>query len=98
MWATSARTGPAADVRCLRGGGGATGAASAGVGGEDEQGAGNAPWRCGRRVTGRIWLARAPQYDLPGGRPRSAPRSEEHTSELQSRVDLVCRLLLEKKK
>src|SRR5690349_25148294 len=29
---------------------------------------------------------------------RSAPRSEEHTSELQSRRDLVCRLLLEKKK
>src|SRR3989440_2201367 len=26
------------------------------------------------------------------------PRSEEHTSELQSRSDLVCRLLLEKKK
>src|SRR5207247_6809819 len=31
-----------------------------------------------------------------GTRRRS--RSEEHTSELQSRVDLVCRLLLEKKK
>src|SRR5207247_3059000 len=31
-------------------------------------------------------------YVLPGD------RSEEHTSELQSRVDLVCRLLLEKKK
>src|SRR6266536_657839 len=35
-------------------------------------------------------------------RPRDqrelAARSEEHTSELQSRVDLVCRLLLEKKK
>src|SRR3712207_7971751 len=30
----------------------------------------------------------------PGGRPRS----EEHTSELQSRQYLVCRLLLEKKK
>src|SRR5438034_4634564 len=35
--------------------------------------------------------------------PRSAPsllnaRSEEHTSELQSHSDLVCRLLLEKKK
>src|SRR5690349_23723081 len=30
-------------------------------------------------------------------RPR-AGRSEEHTSELQSRRDLVCRLLLEKKK
>src|SRR2546421_1824663 len=28
----------------------------------------------------------------------SDPRSEEHTSELQSRSDLVCRLLLEKKK
>src|SRR5207249_7466658 len=27
-----------------------------------------------------------------------SPRSEEHTSELQSRFDLVCRLLLEKKK
>src|SRR5699024_11390249 len=31
-------------------------------------------------------------------RPRSPWRSEEHTSELQSRFDLVCRLLLEKKK
>src|SRR6266536_1046317 len=29
---------------------------------------------------------------------RLVARSEEHTSELQSRVDLVCRLLLEKKK
>src|SRR2546422_2624094 len=28
----------------------------------------------------------------------SRPRSEEHTSELQSRLHLVCRLLLEKKK
>src|SRR6266536_5089041 len=32
------------------------------------------------------------------GLPPPAGRSEEHTSELQSRVDLVCRLLLEKKK
>src|SRR2546421_6058802 len=30
--------------------------------------------------------------------PVGAQRSEEHTSELQSRSDLVCRLLLEKKK
>src|SRR5436305_4731695 len=30
--------------------------------------------------------------------PTNAPRSEEHTSELQSRPHLVCRLLLEKKK
>src|SRR2546422_2231096 len=29
---------------------------------------------------------------------RGQPRSEEHTSELQSRLHLVCRLLLEKKK
>src|SRR3712207_7063088 len=29
---------------------------------------------------------------------KAAPRSEEHTSELQSRQYLVCRLLLEKKK
>src|SRR5207249_8714391 len=32
-----------------------------------------------------------------GGRARRLARSEEHTSELQSRFDLVCRLLLEKK-
>src|SRR2546421_241242 len=42
---------------------------------------------------------------LAGGELRGAParahcedRSEEHTSELQSRSDLVCRLMLEKKK
>src|SRR5690349_23682494 len=33
-----------------------------------------------------------------GGQITIAMRSEEHTSELQSRRDLVCRLLLEKKK
>src|SRR2546425_9211053 len=32
------------------------------------------------------------------GWPRRNPRSEEHTSELQSLAHLVCRLLLEKKK
>src|SRR5688572_33394098 len=32
------------------------------------------------------------------GRARPAHRSEEHTSELQSQSNLVCRLLLEKKK
>src|SRR5438270_10538257 len=31
-------------------------------------------------------------------RPSTCPRSEEHTSELQSQSNLVCRLLLEKKK
>src|SRR5699024_4802504 len=48
--------------------------------------------RCPRRPGGpssrRAWRC--------GCRPRR--RSEEHTSELQSRFDLVCRLLLEKKK
>src|SRR5437016_10810316 len=34
----------------------------------------------------------------PRRRPRRAGRSEEHTSELQSLTNLVCRLLLEKKK
>src|SRR5690349_24100512 len=33
-----------------------------------------------------------------GSQTEAAKRSEEHTSELQSRRDLVCRLLLEKKK
>src|SRR6202007_3475209 len=44
----------------------------------------------------------SPGRDCPraGGPPCPAPRlrSEEHTSELQSRENLVCRLLLEKKK
>src|SRR5690242_20847894 len=35
---------------------------------------------------------------FPGAAVRHARRSEEHTSELQSHVNLVCRLLLEKKK
>src|SRR5215467_4822818 len=39
-----------------------------------------------------------PPGSPPTGWTRSAPRSEEHTSELQSPCNLVCRLLLEKKK
>src|SRR5699024_89680 len=42
---------------------------------------------------------RAPIYEaLEKFRRQRVVRSEEHTSELQSRFDLVCRLLLEKKK
>src|SRR2546430_13227589 len=44
-------------------------------------------------------ITRAPM--IPSGRSRCglrASRSEEHTSELQSQSNLVCRLLLEKKK
>src|SRR5687768_18354268 len=46
----------------------------------------------------------APRRTVPAGRTRPAAfrsrtnRSEEHTSDLQSRLHLVCRLLLEKKK
>src|SRR3712207_8152620 len=38
------------------------------------------------------------EADDPAALRLPAPRSEEHTSELQSRQYLVCRLLLEKKK
>src|SRR2546422_8611623 len=41
---------------------------------------------------------REPGVLFPMGLPRRPVRSEEHTSELQSRLHLVCRLLLEKKK
>src|SRR5699024_12475010 len=37
-------------------------------------------------------------YIVQGNETEAYYRSEEHTSELQSRFDLVCRLLLEKKK
>src|SRR2546422_7338411 len=44
----------------------------------------------------RIHAVRATFFGFPAATSRS--RSEEHTSELQSRLHLVCRLLLEKKK
>src|SRR5438105_11594264 len=58
-----------------------------------------APGRSARRRP----RAAAPAQPHTGARrrecgPSAGRRSEEHTSELQSRVDLVCRLLLEKKK
>src|SRR5690606_41601762 len=43
----------------------------------------------------RAWL---PARGRVGSADRDQVRSEEHTSELQSRENLVCRLLLEKKK
>src|SRR5882762_11644738 len=39
----------------------------------------------------------APRHDRPVGLDAKSVRSEEHTSELQSHLNLVCRLLLEKK-
>src|SRR2546430_9421973 len=44
------------------------------------------------------WLRDAGHIAQGTCRGRSARRSEEHTSELQSQSNLVCRLLLEKKK
>src|SRR3970282_2975927 len=49
----------------------------------------------GRYTAGRWAL---PRRAGPSRRPRSRERSEEHTSELQSHHDLVCRLLLEKER
>src|SRR3712207_8863893 len=53
----------------------------------------------GRRLSGSGLLPRrtAPSMATPTPDGRGAVRSEEHTSELQSRQYLVCRLLLEKK-
>src|SRR5437868_10570164 len=50
-------------------------------------------------LTGNLPPRRATWADARlAGDPYARKRSEEHTSELQSRFDLVCRLLLEKKK
>src|SRR5947207_8236680 len=49
-----------------------------------------APGHCRSRITMTLLQSR--------NKPLQCGRSEEHTSELQSHSDLVCRLLLEKKK
>src|SRR5437588_7243501 len=53
-------------------------------------------FRSSSAFTVRLWGDRF-LAERPASRA-SCPRSEEHTSELQSHSDLVCRLLLEKKK
>src|SRR5438105_9809907 len=60
-------------------------------------------WSCALRSGFELKSLRSVSASERGGRIWTIsitrlPRSEEHTSELQSRVDLVCRLLLEKKK
>src|SRR5438046_8540158 len=61
-------------------------------------GAGVAVWRSSiHMTTPRFTSSTAPTARPQGGRPVRG-RSEEHTSELQSLTNLVCRLLLEKKK
>src|SRR5256885_10218227 len=60
--------------------------------------------RCGferRQIRARPRLGEAlapPIVEIGGARQEALLRSEEHTSELQSPCNLVCRLLLEKKK
>src|SRR3970282_966826 len=55
-------------------------------------------WRKRGLLRGRIFNDKGEyMYDDPGKNPAVRARSEEHTSELQSHHDLVCRLLLEKK-
>src|SRR5439155_14174857 len=83
------RIGPNLPVRCFR-----SGLVFLRVAGRDP----------GRRTSVRVVVTEALRR-LRGAGPRSrrhartsADRSEEHTSELQSRGHLVCRLLLEKKK
>src|SRR2546426_6732322 len=53
---------------------------------------GTGPWRCGTAAGAVAGLS------VPMAGKTGTTRSEEHTSELQSPCNLVCRLLLEKKK
>src|SRR5437016_7866851 len=69
----------------------------------------NVDWRCAPRDSStkafRLYKRRLARHGCASSRRRSSAgciasgaRSEEHTSELQSLTNLVCRLLLEKKK
>src|SRR2546427_8967918 len=51
-----------------------------------------------QRLRGTTFVALAPRSILNSPQQTGVDRSEEHTSELQSQSNLVCRLLLEKKK
>src|SRR2546429_3398982 len=57
-------------------------------------------WRCGGSMRCAMFLALERGWAPSRGTEQmtTSARSEEHTSELQSRLHLVCRLLLEKKK
>src|SRR5260370_13640563 len=67
---------------------------------EPETGSGNRAQRAGRGDRGGARERARHRTGVGQARPRAAggaARSEEHTSELQSHLNLVCRLLLEKK-
>src|SRR5690625_5494651 len=59
---------------------------------------GGCPTGGGHLQCRRFWLSGRSHHPPGGDGSGNPPRSEEHTSELQSRGHLVCRLLLEKKK
>src|SRR6516165_9180210 len=61
------------DLRCAGSRGRAIGFGCAGVGSQDEQGLGDAAWRCGGSVTGQFWFTGAPQHDLPSGGAGGTP-------------------------
>src|SRR2546430_10765065 len=63
---------------------------------------GNTRYTRSKKITSQNVGALVPRWVYQTGGPigsfETTPRSEEHTSELQSQSNLVCRLLLEKKK
>src|SRR5690606_40447153 len=61
---------------------------------ENKKGEGLAPFPLHVPHPARAAIAALPDLLMPRGRPSPFQRSEEHTSELQSRENLVCRLLL----
>src|SRR2546421_6672372 len=73
---------------------------SNGGSGQHQRIAARSPGRSESAFLRKAYRLFAPRVHEEGGRcyEGRGVRSEEHTSELQSRSDLVCRLLLEKKK
>src|SRR5438034_8062031 len=67
---------------------------------QSENNSGGQPLSDGRieRFSGQVMREAQDVATADPGQPTGASRSEEHTSELQSHSELVCRLLLEKKK
>src|SRR5256885_8982057 len=55
-------------------------------------------FRSAHATVAAVWRLHSPPHVRPSHGPVLLLRSEEHTSELQSPCNLVCRLLLEKKK
>src|SRR5437867_8109075 len=63
---------------------------------QESASAGLLPQSPARSRLSLVWSFRRCEHSVPSS--TLSTRSEEHTSELQSPYDLVCRLLLEKKK